>query len=84
MFITFGATYEDAVTGFRGIATSYSVSMTGARRVELTPPATLDGQARAAAWFDFERLLYEPDEPVVQLEKAPVSIAGGIAACAAM
>ncbi len=84
MFVTFGATYFDAVTGFRGIATSYSVSLTGVRRVELAPPATLDGLARDPAWFDFERLIYEPDEPVVQLEKAPSSVAGAIAACAAI
>ena len=84
MFVTFGATYLDAITGFRGMATSYSVSISGVRRVELTPPATLHGLPLDPAWFDFERLLYEPNEPVVQLDKAPPSAASTIAACASI
>lgn len=62
-----GATYEDKITGFRGIATGHVRYMTGCNQVLLQPRVGGDGKKIEPEWFDEQRL-DDLGVPVVALD----------------
>ena len=53
--ITFGATYWDVYTGFKGVAIGFCTYQTGCDQVLLTPSVGDDGKRPQSEWFDVQR-----------------------------
>jgi hypothetical protein len=51
-----GKTYEDKITGFRGVATGQVRYLTGCNQVLLVPRIKDDGTVAESKWFDEQRL----------------------------
>ncbi|MDK4727432.1 hypothetical protein [Rhizobium phaseoli] len=59
-----GATYEDRITGFRGVATGYVQYITGCNQVLLAPRST-DGSLKSSEWIDEQRLVIDDVYPPI-------------------
>ncbi|MGM4911474.1 hypothetical protein [Rhizobium sp. 768_B6_N1_8] len=59
-----GATYEDRITGFRGVATGYVQYITGCNQVLLAPRST--GEMKSE-WIDEQRLELDSFYPVITI-----------------
>ncbi|MBO9194366.1 hypothetical protein J5277_09635 [Rhizobium sp. 16-449-1b] len=59
-----GATYEDVITGFRGVATGYVQYITGCNQVLLAPRAS--GELKSE-WIDEQRLVIDPTFPAITI-----------------
>lgn len=59
-----GETFQDALTGYEGIAVTITVSLHAAPRVELQAIGlTSEGKPIASQWFDFTRLVWADPRP---------------------
>ncbi|KQV66601.1 hypothetical protein [Caulobacter sp. Root343] len=65
-----GSTVKDRITGFSGVATSYTTYLTGCNRVGVTPTVDADGKTREDAWFDEQRLDVIADKDKVVLDNS--------------
>ena len=54
--IEFGMTYEDKISGFRGVATQIKYCFTGYKKVLLCPKVDDKNTLFESTWFDLERL----------------------------
>jgi ascorbate-specific PTS system EIIC-type component UlaA len=54
--VTLGATYRDKITGFKGVCTGHCQYISGCSQALLAPKIGKDGNAKAAEWFDVQRL----------------------------
>lgn len=61
-----GATYEDRITGFRGVATGYVQYITGCNQVLLAPRST-DGGMKDSQWIDEQRLEIDDFTPAITI-----------------
>lgn len=61
-----GATYEDRITGFRGVATGYVQYITGCNQL-LLAPRSADGTMKESQWVDEQRLGLDQSYPVITL-----------------
>lgn len=61
-----GATYQDKITGFEGVATGYVQYITGCNQVLLAPKAT-DGVMKESQWIDEQRLEIVPTARVITI-----------------
>lgn len=68
MNINLGNTYEDLVTGFRGVAVGHVEYMTGCNQTLLSPRARPDGSIVESQWFDDQRLKVDELAPTVMLD----------------
>jgi hypothetical protein len=65
MSIQLGASYQDKITGFTGVATGYVKYITGCNQALLVPRAKDDGSLTGAEWFDEQRLVKFGDAVIV-------------------
>lgn len=56
MNVQLGASYQDRVTGFKGIAVGRVEYLTGCNQVLLVPKVGADGAHRDSHWFDEQRV----------------------------
>ena len=54
--LVLGASYEDAVTGYKGVAVGHARYLTGCSQVLLMPRVDAKGERRDGEWFDIQRL----------------------------
>jgi hypothetical protein len=55
--ITLGKEYTDKITGFKGVATSRTVYLTGCVHIHLQPKGlTKDGKIKQGEYFDEDRI----------------------------
>ncbi len=52
-----GATYEDKISGFKGIATGHCRYLTGCNQTLLSPKCDEKGALQDGRWFDDQRLV---------------------------
>ena len=67
--IDLGRTYQDVVTGFRGVAIGHVRYLPGCNQALLTPKVGDDGRLIESQWFDDQQLRLEGDDnelPVLQ------------------
>lgn len=62
--VQLGNVYEDGITGFKGTATGKCEYLSGCNQVLLVPKVDKDGKRLAGEWFDIQRLVLVPAEPV--------------------
>lgn len=66
--IVLGATYQDRITGFVGVATGYVSYITGCNQVLLAPKTKADGAMPEPQWLDEQRLIVLETESVIVLD----------------
>ena len=65
--IELGKSYQDKITGFKGVATGYCSYISGCNQVLLAPKVSSDGSFKEGQWIDEQRLV-ESIEKVVILD----------------
>lgn len=65
MKIKLGATYQDLITGFKGVAVGRCEYLTGCNQVLLVPKVKEDGSAGESSWYDEQRMTLCADKVVV-------------------
>ncbi len=63
-----GYTYEDKITGFRGVCTGYVEYISGCNQLLLTPKVGDDGKMVGGSWVDEQRLVLAGNDCRVVLE----------------
>ena len=63
-----GKTFEDKITGVKGVAVGYVVYISGCNQVLLTPRVDEKGDHRSSHWFDEQRLVLDSTVPLVALD----------------
>lgn len=56
MQVVLGGTYQDRVTGFKGICTGICDYISGCSQALLNPRVGKDGAIKESCWFDVQRL----------------------------
>ena len=52
-----GCTFEDKITGFKGIAVGFTEYISGCNQVLLSPRVDKEGKHQSGCWFDEQRLI---------------------------
>lgn len=68
--IILGATYSDAITGFRGVAIGHCEYLTGCNQTLLQPQGKDNSVRPEAQWFDDQRLTRESRAKMVVLDNS--------------
>ena len=57
MKVELGKTYEDIITGFKGVATGFCEYISGCNQALLVPKVKKDGSKVDGSWYDVQRLI---------------------------
>jgi hypothetical protein len=72
MSIVLGKTYQDRITGFKGVATGYVQYITGCNQTLLAPRVDDNGGMRDSQWFDEQRCeLIDSDQITLDNSASP-------------
>lgn len=69
--IEFGLTYQDKITGFKGVATGECGYISGCNQVLLAPKVEKDGTFKKSTWFDVQRVEKIKSKKIVLGNKDP-------------
>lgn len=63
-----GKTFEDKITGFKGVAVGYVIYLSGCNQVLLSPRVDEKGKLDDSRWIDEQRLAVDPSRAAVSLD----------------